>query len=88
MTDTTQGLSDKALAVFAFAAYHQLESGQRISKVTQRDASGHRADADAVRELTARGLARSEGEQLHFTHEGERVLQTLIDGLRANAWAG
>ncbi|ACL60734.1 hypothetical protein [Methylobacterium nodulans] len=26
-------LSDKALSVFAFAAYHQLDSGQKVSRV-------------------------------------------------------
>ena len=87
MTDAVQDLSDKALAVFAFAAYHQLESGQRVSKVDQHDSSGHRADADAVRELGDRGLARADGEHIHFTEEGVRMLQKAIEGLRGNVGA-
>lgn len=77
-----QDLSDKALAVFAFAAYHQLVSGQRVSSVVRRDGAGHKADEDAVAELTDRGLARADDAHLHFTEEGERVLQTVIDALR------
>ena len=38
------GLSDEALAVFAFAAYHELSSGQRVRSVVRRDgrATGER----------------------------------------------
>jgi hypothetical protein len=88
VTDPVHGLSDKALAVFAFAAYHQLESGQRVSKVVQRDDSGHRADADAVHELSLREFVRADGEHIHFTEEGERVLQALIGELRRTVGAG
>jgi hypothetical protein len=77
-----RGLSDKALAVFAFAAYHQLESGQRVSSVVQRDHAGHRADEEAIEELRTRGLAWADGEHVQFTEEGERVLRTVIDGIR------
>ena len=61
MSTAASSLSDKALAVFAFAAYHQLESGQRVSSIVQRDGAGHRADDTAVRELTERGLVRRTG---------------------------
>jgi len=82
MAATLQGLSDKALAVFAFAAYHQLESGQRVSSVVQRDGAGHRADDEAVAELTGRGLVQADGHSVHFTPDGERALQEVIDTLR------
>ncbi len=85
---STETLSDKALAVFAFAAYHQLESGQRVSSVVQRDGAGHRADDEAVRELTDRGLVRADGQSIHFTDEGERLLQTVIEGLRRSLSGG
>jgi hypothetical protein len=77
-----QGLSDKAVAVFAFAAYHQLESGQMVSSVVRQDGSGHHADEAAVAELTARGLVRAEGRHLHFTADGEGVLQEAVAALR------
>jgi hypothetical protein len=78
-----QGLSDKALAVFAFAAYHQLASGQTVSSVVRRDGSGHQADAAAIAELEARGLARSDEAAITFTPAGEAVLSEAIQGLRA-----
>jgi hypothetical protein len=77
-----QGLSDRALAVFAFAAYHQLDSGQRVSSVVRRDGAGHQADAEAVAELEHRGLARADARAITFTPEGEKVLQQAIQGLR------
>ena len=82
MSTAASSLSDKALAVFAFAAYHQLESGQRVSSIVQRDGAGHRADDTAVRELTARGLVQADGRTVAFTPEGERVLQEVVEGLR------
>lgn len=82
MPTTIPSLSDKALAVFAFAAYHQLESGQRVASVVQRDGAGHKADDEAVAELTERGLVQADGTSIHFTEEGERVLQQVIEGLK------
>ena len=76
------GLSDEALAVFAFAAYHQLSSGQMVRSVVQRDGAGHRANDAAVSELKGRGLIEADGEEIRFTDEGERVLQDFIAGLR------
>jgi len=85
---TAQNLSDKALAVFAFAAYHQLESGQRVSKVVRRDGAGHKADDDAVQELESRGLIRVEGDDIAFTPEAERILGEAIDGMRQKVSGG
>ena len=76
------GLSDEALAVFAFAAYHQLSSGQMVRSVVQRDGAGHRANDAAVSELKGRGLIEADGEEIRFTDEGERALQDFIASLR------
>jgi chromosome segregation and condensation protein ScpB len=77
-----QGLSDGALAVFAFAAYHQLSSGQPVSRVVQRDGAGHRADDAAVAELTERGFVQADGEEIKFTSSGEEALQAVIASIR------
>ena len=78
-----QGLSDKALAVFAFAAYHRLASGQAVSSVVRRDGAGHRADEAAIAELEARGLARADEAAVTFTPAGVAVLDKAVQGLRA-----
>ena len=78
------GLSDKGLAVFAFAAYHQLESGQPVTKVIREDGKGHRADEEAVRELEALGLARPEGNDIAFSENGLVTLTKAVDALRAS----
>lgn len=82
MASEHQDISDAALAVFAFAAYHELESGQAVKSVTRRDDAGHRADDGAVAELTDRGLVEADATQIRFTPEGERIKQAVIDGLR------
>lgn len=74
-------LSDKALAVFAFAAYHQLSSGQPVTKVVREDGRGHKADEDAVSELQARDLVVVEGHDIRFSDEGLRLLSAAIEGL-------
>lgn len=76
------GLSDEALAVFAFAAYHQLSSGQMVRSVVQRDGAGHKASEAAVSELKGRGLIESDGGEIRFTEPGEQALQSLIGSLR------
>ena len=76
------GLSDEALAVFAFAAYHQLSSGKMVRSVVQRDAAGHKASDTAVSELQERGLIEADGSEIRFTPQGEEALQGLISGIR------
>jgi hypothetical protein len=76
-------LSDKALSIFAFAAFHQLESGQRVSSVIRQDGAGHQADPEGVAELEGRGLARSDDRGVHFTQEGERMLEGIVGAIRA-----
>ena len=79
---TPNELSDKALAVFAFAIYHQLESGDAVSGVASRDAAGHQADPQALTELADRELANVEGGKIIFTTEGQLMLGQLIDRMR------
>lgn len=83
----TRDLSDNALAVFAFAAYQQLATGQRVASIVQQDGAGHRADDAAVNELQRHGLAEADGTRIQFTEAGERLLQTMIDSLRESAEA-
>jgi hypothetical protein len=76
------GLSDEALAVFAFAAYHELSSGQRVRSVVQKDDAGHRASDAAVDELDGRGLVRADGREIVFTPAGEEALQGIVAAIR------
>lgn len=76
------GLSDKAIGVFAFAAYHQLTSGEPVKDVILEDGAGHKADPDAIRELEQTGLARVEGDRAAFTDAGKGKLQSLIEAMR------
>lgn len=75
-------LSDEALAVFAFAAYHQLESGDKVSRVVVKDGAGHQADGKAIEELTEGGFGNVEAERFVFTQAGEAVLGRVINALR------
>lgn len=84
MTEALSGLSDEALAVFAFAAYHQLSSGQAVRSVVQRDGAGHKASGKAVAELQDRGLISADGDEIRFTPEGEAALQAIISEIRSN----
>jgi hypothetical protein len=77
------GLSDEALAVFAFAAYHELSSGHRIRSVVQKDGVGHKASDAAVDELDGRGLIKADGREIAFTPAGEEALQGIVSAIRA-----
>jgi hypothetical protein len=81
----TLTLSSKALAVFAFALYHQLSSGEPVSGVIAADGAGHQADPDAVAELEAAGLARLEGGRINFTEAGLKRLATLLQDMERAA---
>lgn len=82
MSTATEKLSDKALAVFAFAIFHELESGKPVSHVTLSDGAGHRADPEAVSELEQRGLATKDGNRLAFTPAAEQLKADLIRSMR------
>ena len=81
------GLSDEALAVFAFAAYYQLSSGQIVRSVVQKDGAGHKASDKAVGELRARGLIEADGAEIRFTPQGEKALQGVISAIRSGRGA-
>lgn len=81
---TPNELSDKALAVFAFAIYHQLESGDAVSGVTARDAAGHQADPEALEELKRLELANVQDSRIVFTPAGQLMLTQLLDRMRGN----
>ena len=78
-------LSDKGAAVFAFAAYHQLESGQTVTKVIREDGKGHKADEDGVEELRQNGLAEISGNDICFSEAGLTVLAKALDAIRSAA---
>ena len=82
---TSPSLSDKALAVFAFALYHQLSSGEPVSGVIAKDGAGHQADPEAVTELESAGLARMEQDRIVFTEAGLQILAGLLEGMRGAA---
>lgn len=84
MTQNLSSLSDDALAVFAFAAYHQLSSGQIVRSVARRDGAGHKASDAAVAELRERGLIEADGDEIRFTDQGEVALRGLIECLKSS----
>ena len=81
---TPNDLSDKALAVFAFAIYHQLESGDAVSGVTARDAAGHQANRQVLDELERLDLAHTQDGRIAFTAAGQLMLTQLLDRLRGS----
>ena len=84
MVTTPNDLSDKALAVFAFAAYHQLETGDAITSVVASDGIGHSADPEAVAELEAKALGQLSGERFVFSVAGQLMLSQIIDRIRGS----
>lgn len=87
MAEGNTGLSDKALAVFAFAAYHQLGSGQPVKSVIRDDGQGHKADDAAVAELESARLVEAGSGDITFTSQGLTVLSGVIEGLKQAARA-
>lgn len=81
---TPNDLSDQALAVLAFAAYHQLGSGDMVTSIVSSDASGHHADPAAVAELVHKRLAVQKDDRLHLTDEGQVMLSQIIDRIRGS----
>lgn len=81
---TPNDLSDKALAIFAFAAYHQLGSGDTITSVVTSDASGHHADPEVLSELADKELGELNGDRFVLTVAGQLVLSQVIDRIRGH----
>lgn len=80
MPDTQ--LSDGACAIFAFAAYHQLQSGQPVTKVVIDDGAGHKADETGRQELASRKLSTEEGNAIVFTEDGLALLGRVVTALK------
>lgn len=78
-------LTNRALAILAFAIYHQLESGTRVSSVVADDHAGHRADPSGVNELVRHELARREADHIAFTERGSAVVEKVLATIRASA---
>jgi hypothetical protein len=75
-------LSDQALSILAFAAYHQLESGEVVSEVVLDDGKGHKASAQGVEELGQAGLITVDGSRGTFTEEGAAKLAAVVEAIR------
>ena len=78
-------LTDRALAIFAFAIYHELESGTRVTSVVADDHAGHRADPSGVDELVRHKLARREEDHIALTDRGAEMLQQILATMRGSA---
>jgi hypothetical protein len=85
LVPATNQISDKGPAVFAFAAYHQLQSGHTVREVVASDGAGHGADPEAIRELEGLGLIARDGDRVSFTDQGEAVLGRVIETIRQAA---
>lgn len=77
-----KGLSDNALSILAFAAYHRLVSGERVTSVVRKDGKGHEADPKGVAELTERGLATAGETEIGLSGEAQEAVETLVTALR------
>ncbi len=77
-----KGLSDHALSILAFAAYHRLVSGERVTSVIRKDGAGHEADPKGVEELTGRGLAEVGETEITLGNEAQEAVETLVAALR------
>lgn len=82
MAAQPQGLSDKALSIFAFAAYHRLLSGEQVTSVIRRDGKGHEADPQGVEEIEAKGLAEISDGTIAFTNEGAAFVESIVVAIR------
>lgn len=87
MSDDAQALSDRAIGVFAFAAYHQLSTGQKVAGVTLSDGKGHGLDPDAVDELARRGLVTVNAREVVLGDKANAILAEVIDRIRGAASA-
>ena len=82
MADDVNGLSDKALSIFAFAAYHRLVSGERVTSVIRKDGAGHEADPQGVKELEARGLVTAGETDVALGEAAQQAVETMVAALR------
>ncbi|WP_449409485.1 hypothetical protein [Methylobacterium komagatae] len=77
-----KGLSDHALSILAFAAYHRLVSGERVTSVVRKDGNGHEADPKGVEELTERGLAEAGETEINLGKDAQEAVEVMVEALR------
>ncbi|MGH1573853.1 hypothetical protein ACRAWG_28405 [Methylobacterium sp. P31] len=82
MADDVNGLSDKALSILAFAAYHRLVSGERVTSVIRRDGAGHEADPEGVKELEGRGLVTVRDTDIDLSEDAQAAVKAMVAALR------
>ncbi|MEL6064776.1 MULTISPECIES: hypothetical protein [unclassified Methylobacterium] len=82
MADDLNGLSDEALSIFAFAAYHRLVSGERVTSVIRKDGAGHEADPHGVEELAARGLVTAGETEIELGETAQQAVEAMVAALR------
>lgn len=75
-------LSEKALSILTFAAYHRLASGMVVRDVVLEDGAGHKADADGVAEMQDAGLLEVNGTRGTLTDAGETRLGKVVDAIK------
>lgn len=81
----SQTLSDHALSILTFAAYHSLVSGETVTRVVLDDGKGHKADSAGVEEMEKAGLLEEEGERGTLTEAGTQRLASVIEAIRQAA---
>ncbi|KTQ95477.1 hypothetical protein NS365_22445 [Aureimonas ureilytica] len=81
----SQKLSDHALSILTFAAYHSLVSGEAVTRVVLDDGKGHKADSAGVEELEKAGLLNETGDRGTLTDSGTQRLAGLIEAIRQSA---
>ncbi|MCJ2073278.1 hypothetical protein MKK75_31590 [Methylobacterium sp. J-030] len=82
MADDLNGLSDKALSILAFATYHRLVSGERVTAVIRKDGAGHEADPEGVKELEERGLVTAGETDIDLGETAQQAVETMVAALR------
>ena len=82
MANDLNGLSDKALSIFAFAAYHRLVSGETVTSVIRRDGAGHEADPEGVKELEERGLVTAGESAIDLGERAQAATEKMVAALR------
>lgn len=75
-------LSDKALSILAFAAYHSLVSGETVTRVVLDDGKGHKADSAGVEEMERAGFLEPDGERGALTDKGTAAVGQVIEAIR------
>jgi hypothetical protein len=75
-------LSEKALSILAFAAYHQLSSGMVVRDVVLEDGAGHKAEPEGVDELTQAGMLEVDGARGTLTDKGEEMLAKVVQAIK------